>query len=98
MCRLAFLIPSFFSNLLNLIPSEWRLIFSPSLLVNTHLEILGLLSVSCPLHLFFFPGQLETGISIVKLQGRFFKPFLVRFPLFPLKKGVVTDNEIQKRK
>jgi len=41
-----------------------------------------------------FLGQLETGISIVKLQGRFFKPFLVRFPLFPLKKGIVTDNEI----
>jgi DNA-binding MarR family transcriptional regulator len=31
----------------------------------------------------------------VKLQGRFFKPFLVRFPLFPIKKGIVSDDEIR---
>jgi len=41
-----------------------------------------------------FLSQLETGKAIVKLQGRFFKPFLVNFPLFPVKKGIVTDNEI----
>ena len=44
-----------------------------------------------------FLGQLETGLAIVKLQGRFFKPFLVKFPLFPIKKGTVTDEEIKKR-
>jgi len=42
-----------------------------------------------------FLGQLETGKAIVKLQGRFFKPFLVRFPLFPIKKGIVSDDEIR---
>jgi len=44
-----------------------------------------------------FLGQLETGKAIVKLQGRFFKPFLVRFPLFPVKKGIVSDNDIRER-
>lgn len=44
-----------------------------------------------------FLGQLETGTAIVKLQGRFFKPFLVRFPLFPIKKGNVTDKDIRER-
>lgn len=42
-----------------------------------------------------FLGQLETGLAIVKLQGRYFKPFLVKFPLFPVKKGIVTDEEIK---
>ena len=42
-----------------------------------------------------FLGQLETGTAIVKLQGRYFKPFLVRFPLFPIKKGIVSDDEIR---
>ncbi|MGB7295228.1 MAG: DUF87 domain-containing protein [Candidatus Aminicenantales bacterium] len=44
-----------------------------------------------------FLGQLETGTAIVKLQGRFFKPFLVRFPLFPLKKGIVSDELVRGR-
>jgi len=44
-----------------------------------------------------FLGQLETGTAIVKLQGRFFKPFLVRFPLFPLKKGIVSDELVRDR-
>ncbi|MGD2091533.1 MAG: DUF87 domain-containing protein [Candidatus Aminicenantes bacterium] len=43
-----------------------------------------------------FLGQLEVGIAIVKLQGRYFRPFLVKIPLFPIKKGVITDNEIKK--
>ena len=43
-----------------------------------------------------FLGQLETGTAIVKLQGRHFKPFLVRFPLFPIKKGNITDSDIKK--
>jgi len=44
-----------------------------------------------------FLGQLETGLAIVKLQGRYFKPFLVKFPLFPLKKGIITDDDIKRR-
>lgn len=44
-----------------------------------------------------FLGQLETGLAIVKLQGRFFKPFLVRFPLFPIRKGVVSDSDLLRR-
>lgn len=42
-----------------------------------------------------FLGQLETGLAIAKLQGRYFKPFLVKFPLFPIKKGTVADKEIK---
>jgi len=45
-----------------------------------------------------FLGQLETGTAIVKLQGRYFKPFLVRFPLFPIKKGIVTDKDIRAKR
>jgi len=41
-----------------------------------------------------FLGQLETGTAIVKLQGRYFKPFLVRFPLFPIRKGAVSDSDL----
>ncbi len=41
-----------------------------------------------------FLGQLETGLAIVKLQGRYFKPFLVKFPLFPVKKAIVSDQDI----
>jgi hypothetical protein len=44
-----------------------------------------------------FLGQLETGLAIVKLQGRHFKPFLVKFPLFPMKKGIFTDEDVGKR-
>jgi len=44
-----------------------------------------------------FLGQLETGTAIVKLQGRHFKPFLVRFPLFPIRKGVVSDSDLLRR-
>ena len=44
-----------------------------------------------------FLGQLETGLAITKLQGRYFKPFLVRFPLFPIRKGVVSDSDLLRR-
>jgi DNA-binding MarR family transcriptional regulator len=44
-----------------------------------------------------FLGQLETGTAITKLQGRYFKPFLVRFPLFPIRKGVVSDSDLLRR-
>ena len=43
-----------------------------------------------------FLGQLEVGTAIVKLQGRFFQPFLIQIPLFPIKKGVITDEDIIK--
>jgi hypothetical protein len=44
-----------------------------------------------------FLGQLETGTAIVKLQGRFFRPFIVKFPLFPVKKGNVSDQDVKYR-
>jgi DNA-binding MarR family transcriptional regulator len=42
-----------------------------------------------------FLGQLETGTAIVKLQGRHFLPFLVKIPLFPIRKGKITDEDIR---
>lgn len=39
-------------------------------------------------------GKLETGWAVTKLQGRWFKPFLVKFPLVTLDKGSVTDATI----
>jgi len=44
-----------------------------------------------------FLGQLETGTAIVKLQGRYFKPFLGRFPLFSIRKGLVSDSDLLRR-
>ena len=41
-------------------------------------------------------GKLEIGWAIAKLQGRWFKPFSVRFPLVTLDKGSVTDDTIRK--
>jgi hypothetical protein len=43
-----------------------------------------------------FLGQLEVGTAIVKLQGRFFRPFLVKIPLFPVKKGIIADEDIKR--
>jgi hypothetical protein len=40
-------------------------------------------------------GKLEVGYAIVKLQGRWFAPFLVKFPLVRLKKGIVTDSWVK---
>ncbi|MBN1156130.1 ATP-binding protein [Candidatus Woesearchaeota archaeon] len=39
-------------------------------------------------------GKLDTGYGIVKLAGRIFSPFLVRFPLMKIKKGSVSDAQI----
>ncbi len=39
-------------------------------------------------------GELPTGCAVVKLQGRWLKPFLVTFPLVKLDKGSVTDAAI----
>ena len=44
-----------------------------------------------------FLGQLEVGTAIVKLQGRYFRPFLVKIPLFPVKKGIITDEDIKRK-
>jgi hypothetical protein len=44
-----------------------------------------------------FLGQLEMGTAIVKLQGRHFLPFLLKIPLFPLRKGIITDEEIKRK-
>lgn len=42
-------------------------------------------------------GRLEVGWAVVKLQGRWFFPFLVKLPLFHVRKGVVTDSFIRDR-
>jgi len=42
-------------------------------------------------------GMLETGSGIVRVQNRVAKPFLVRFPLFNIKKGSVSDEEIRRK-
>ncbi len=42
-------------------------------------------------------GRLPMGYGVVKLQGRYFEPFLVKFPLFKVKKGKVRDEDIKKR-
>jgi hypothetical protein len=42
-------------------------------------------------------GQLPVGWGVVKLQARWPKPFLVRFPLFHVRKGVVTDDQVRER-
>ena len=40
-------------------------------------------------------GMLDIGYAIVKLQTRYYQPFLVRIPLIKLDKGIVTDEEIK---
>ena len=40
-------------------------------------------------------GRLEIGWSIVRLQGRWFRPFLVKLPLVKLEKGKVTDARLR---
>lgn len=42
-------------------------------------------------------GKLEVGTGMVKLQDRWFEPFLVRFPLMKLQKGSLTDGMIKER-
>ena len=39
-------------------------------------------------------GKLPVGHGIVRLQGRWYKPFLVKFPLVQLEKGKITDQEL----
>lgn len=42
-------------------------------------------------------GRLPVGGGIVKLQARWVKPFLVKFPLFSIKKGTATDGQVNER-
>jgi len=42
-------------------------------------------------------GKLEIGAAMVKLQGRWFEPFLVKFPLVRIEKGIITDEEVSRR-
>ena len=42
-------------------------------------------------------GKLEIGYAMVKLQGRWFDPFLVKFPLVKVDKGCITDDMIKER-
>lgn len=44
-----------------------------------------------------YPGNLEVGEAIVRLQGRIMKPFLVKIPEFEVKKGIVTDEIIKEK-
>jgi hypothetical protein len=44
-----------------------------------------------------YVGRLDTGYGIVRLQGRWHKPFLVRFPHVVLGKGSVTDADLRKQ-
>jgi hypothetical protein len=39
-------------------------------------------------------GKLECGTGIVKLAGRIFEPFCVKFPLMNIKKGSITDSQV----
>lgn len=41
-------------------------------------------------------GRLEVGWSIVRLQGRWFWPFLVRLPLVSFEKGAITDARLKR--
>ncbi len=42
-------------------------------------------------------GRLETGWGIVKLQGRWPEPFLVKFPHVGIRKGEITDQILHER-
>lgn len=42
-------------------------------------------------------GRLDTGWGIVKLQGRWPEPFLVRFPPLGVKKGAISDEILKRR-
>jgi len=42
-------------------------------------------------------GKLEIGWAMIKLQGRWYDPFLVRFSLVDVKKGSFSDTKIKER-
>jgi hypothetical protein len=39
-------------------------------------------------------GELDVGEAVVKLQGRWHRPFSIRIPLIPIKKGSISDRFI----
>lgn len=41
-------------------------------------------------------GMLPVGVGVVKLQDRWKRPFLVRFPHVRVRKGVVSDNDLKR--
>jgi len=43
-------------------------------------------------------GELEVGSGIAKLQGRWFKPFLVKFPLVHISKGSIPTGREKERR
>ena len=40
-------------------------------------------------------GRLEVGEAVIKLQGRWFRPFLIEIPEVKIKKGYVTDEKLK---
>jgi len=42
-------------------------------------------------------SMLPVGYGVVKLQGRWPRPFLIRFPLVPVEKGAVTDERLRSK-
>lgn len=42
-------------------------------------------------------SKLPVGYGIVKLQGRYYDPFLIRVPLHPIRKGICKDPDIRAR-
>lgn len=42
-------------------------------------------------------GRLPVGWAITKLQARWPKPFLLRLPLFKIKKGIISDQQVKER-
>lgn len=42
-------------------------------------------------------GRLPVGHAVIRLQGRWYRPFLVKFPLVSIEKGKVTDEELVKQ-
>ena len=44
-----------------------------------------------------YPGNLDTGKAIVRLQGRIMKPFLITIPEFDIKKGAITDEMLRQK-
>jgi hypothetical protein len=42
-------------------------------------------------------GRLEVGWAVVKMQGRWFFPFLINLPLVRVDKGSITDEHIRRR-
>jgi len=42
-------------------------------------------------------GKLPVGYAAVKLQGRWFEPFLIKMPLVRIRKGLVTDKAVKEK-